>query len=210
MDYPYIMSPDKLQKLVGKDLRQIGTPDKFDIKKLKSLGFTSSNDQRLLGVVRFVGLFDDKGVPTPLWKEFRAKPEAALAKGIMKGYAELFAQFPDAHLKDGEALRTFFSAHTHLGGVAISKVVSTFKSLCKLAKFDEIQARSGAEEVEELVDPARRATDLPRRFTSTAPQVASGMTVNLNVQLQLPPDATGEIYDKFFEAMKKHLWPPQE
>jgi hypothetical protein len=28
--------------------------------------------------------------------------------------------------------------------------------------------------------------------------------INLNIQLQLPSDASGEVYDKFFAAMKKH------
>jgi hypothetical protein len=205
-----VNSPDKLEKLIKK-LQDIGTPDKFDIKKLKSLGYTSSNDQRLLVALKFVGLFDDKGVPTLLWKEFRTKPEAAIAMGVKKGYVELFAQYPNAQQKDDEALRTFFSAHTHLGSDAISKVVSTFKTFCRLSKFEDTQPEIAPEEVEELVDPAaeRRIAELSgRRTVRTVPRVVEGMTVNLNVQLQLPPDATGEIYDKFFEAMKKHLWPP--
>jgi hypothetical protein len=31
------------------------------------------------------------------------------------------------------------------------------------------------------------------------------MTVNLNIELSLPADASRDVYDAFFKAMKKHL-----
>jgi hypothetical protein len=39
---------------------------------------------------------------------------------------------------------------------------------------------------------------------------SDGLTVNINIQLQLPGDATAETYERFFEAMRKHILAPAE
>ena len=203
MTYPYVMSGPKLNGFLKK-LAEVGKPDKITLKYLKSLGYTSSNDKRMLPVLKFIGLVDGNGVPTADWKAFRVKPESAVAAGIRKGYAELFSQYPNAQQKDDEALRQFFSAHTDLGVGAITKVVSTFKALCQFAHFEAAEATSA----EAPPKPIPKAPKVPA-VTKTG-HMGEGPTVNINVQLQVPADATGEIYDKFFSAMKKHLWPPEE
>ena len=43
-------------------------------------------------------------------------------------------------------------------------------------------------------------TVVKRKLTGT-----TGMTVNINIQLQIPATDKAEIYDSFFAAMKKHL-----
>ena len=135
MTYPYVMSGPKLKAFL-KQLAEVGKPDKITQKYIKGLGYTSSNDLRMLSVTKFIGLTDGNGAPTEAWKTFRANPKTAVATGIRRGYAELFGLYPDAHQKDDEALRQFFSAHTDLGVTTITKVVSTFKNLCQFAEFE--------------------------------------------------------------------------
>jgi hypothetical protein len=107
--YPYVASPDKIAPLLKK-IGEMGIPKKFTNATLKSLGFTSSNDARLVNLVKFIGLTDQSGTPTALWTEFRKHPKAAIATGVRAGYSELFHQYPDAHQRDTEALRTYFAA----------------------------------------------------------------------------------------------------
>ena len=207
MAYPYVMSPDRLKGLLTKMAKEVGVPNKFDTKFLKSVGYTGGNDTRMLGAIKFVGLADDRGTPTDLWKELRANPKKALAKGVRQGYADLFSHYPDANVKDDEALRTFFSAHTDLGAQAIAKTVRTFKTFCELGDFD---AAESASPIESNVKSNRGAGSPTRTPAVETRRFSDGLVVNINVQLQVPPDATGEIYDKFFEAMRKHLWPSQK
>jgi hypothetical protein len=208
MPYPYVQSPEKFTTFL-KRLPEMGQPTKFDTKVLKSLGYTSSNDSRFIQTIKFIGLLDPTGVPTPLWREMRANARNALAKGLHKGYADLFSQYPDAHQRDDEALRTFFSAHTKLGVAAVAKVVSTFKAICQLADFSA--ARAGLEDESDIESGEAKAKTGTKLKAREATLIGgNGMTVNINVQLQVPADATGEIYDKFFEAMRKHLWPTKQ
>jgi Family of unknown function (DUF5343) len=104
--YPYVASPDKVSVLFKK-IGEIGVPQKFTNAILKSVGLTSSNDQRLIGLVKFLGFADQSGVPTSLWREYRKQPRAAMAAAVRTAYSELFQHYPDANERDSEALRTY-------------------------------------------------------------------------------------------------------
>lgn len=197
--YPYVTGTEKM---VGffKKIPDVGVPEKFQLKNLKSMGYTSSADERFIPALKFIQFLDSSGVPSPLWKEARASMGPAMAKGLRSGYSDLFHQYPNAHQKDDEALRTFFSVHSGTGKDAVARMVSTFKALCSLADFS---AEEGEPDEEPQADkrPASRTNR-----TQNQPEVASGaLPVSINIQLQLPPDATGEIYERFFAAMAKHL-----
>lgn len=83
-------------------------------------------------------------------------------------------------------------------------MLSTFKALAAIADFGEAGDASSAEI--STPAPAVAAAPLQPALTSTR-QVGSGggVTLNLNIELQVPSDPTGEVYEKFFAAMKKHL-----
>lgn len=201
--YPYVASPDKISALFKK-INGMGIPQKFTNKTLKSIGFTSSNNSRLVNVVKFLGLIDQAGVPTPLWNEYRKNSQATVAKATRAGYSDLFNHYPDADKRDAEALRTYFAATTSLGALAVGQMVSTFKAICQLGDFS--MANSG----EEAIRPSR---EKPRREGHAQPSAnraigSDGLTVNINIQLQLPADATTETYERFFEAMRKHIITP--
>jgi hypothetical protein len=208
MSYPYVQSPEKFVSFLKK-LPVIGIPAKFTVKALKSLGFTSSNDERFIPVIKFIGLLDSTGVPTVLWKEMRANAATALAKGLRQGYADLFSQHPNAHQLDDEALRTFFSVHSGLGAAAVARMVSTFKTVSQLSDPNTLAADI-VEEASEDAPVRADASSNSRKPRITQTNGSEGMTININIQLQVPADATGEIYEKFFEAMRKHLWPTEE
>jgi len=201
--YPYVQSTDKFKEFLSK-IKEIGIPNEVSTKQLKSLGYTSSNDERFLSAIKFIKLVEDKrgGGPTELWKEMRVNFGKAIAKGMKQGYSDLFSQYPDAYRRDDEALTSFFAAHTTAGADAVRKMVNTFKALSDVATFDE-EGGEADDIHEETKGPDR--SGIKGRHREMSFSNAAGMTVNINVQLQVPPDATGEIYDKFFEAMKKHL-----
>ncbi|KRR14598.1 hypothetical protein CQ12_10725 [Bradyrhizobium jicamae] len=201
--YPYVPSPEKVIALLKK-IEGMGIPQKFTNKTLKSLGFTSSNDQRLLGVIKFIGLVDQSGGPAPLWSEYRRGPKTALAKAVRAAYSDLFQHFPNANERDAEALRTYFAASSSLGSVAVGQMVSTFKALCQLGDFS---TSDGFEDNE--IEPAVRVKEIPAARQAAINYSGAGeLTVNINIQLQLPADATADTYDRFFEAMRKHLLAP--
>jgi hypothetical protein len=203
--YPYVASPDKIP-ILFKKIGEIGIPKKFGVATLKSIGFTSSNDARLISVVKFLGFTDQSGTPAPLWTEYRKHPKSAIATAIITAYSELFQHYADADKRDTEALRTYFAASSSLGALAVTQMVGTFKALCRLGDFSNANLTEERQpDLEDQAPPSRRSSAVEPAMTMVG---RDGLTVNLNVQLQLPSDATADTYERFFEAMRKHLLAP--
>ena len=199
MSFPYTQNTGNLTNLISQ-IGKNGVPEKFTTKDFPVWGYKSSNDRSIVSVLRFIGFLDSSGSPTELWREARTKPEAAAAKGVRDGYKALFQTFPDAERKDSEALTNFFKAKTEVGDAAIKQMVGTFKAL---AQYGDFSATSEvAPSVAENVDTASIAQS---PIPSATIAGRSGVTVNLNIELALPADETGKVYDEFFKAMKKHL-----
>ncbi|MDI9643412.1 MAG: DUF5343 domain-containing protein [Archaeoglobales archaeon] len=198
--YPYVTVSGKLKGFFSK-IQETGEPHKVTQKWLESIGFKSSNDRYILHLLKDLGFVDSNGVPTDLWKKYRNKELApkVLAEAIKNAYKQLFDTYPDAYRKDKEALRNFFASETGLSERTVERIIQTFKALCELADFREVEDRGTLkEESPHTVDAAHRPvqmTDVP----------AKGVTINVNIQLQLPATSEEEIYDKLFRSLKRNL-----
>ncbi len=131
----------------------------------------------------------------------KSKARAALAEGIREHYSELFKLYPDAHQRDNEALRNFFSTHTKVASATLELMVRTFKTAVSLADFDAPLLKTPPAAKEKTTKP----------LTALVPKVEKevhssvGHSININIQLTIPATDDPKIYDSFFAAMKKHL-----
>lgn len=187
-------------------VQSAGVPDKVTTKYLEKVGFKSKNDRYIIGILKFLDFVDGSGVPTKTWQAYRNKKTAGavLAASMRKAYADLFKTYPDAHRKDSEALRNYFSAHTKVAESTLGLIVNTFKSLAAAADFDDGSVDLGDVSEAEAVDAAPATERKPKRERG-ASEAAAPPAVNINIQLQLPATDDGEIYEKLFSALKKHL-----
>ena len=134
-DYPYTQVTGKLKSLLEK-IRTVGVPPKVNGSWLKTIGFTSSNDPTLIGVLKFVGLIDASNIPTPKWTAYRgATHRAVLGDAIRQAYSDLYAVYPDAHARSNTELSHVFSTSSTGGQQVITKTVNTFKVLVQEAEF---------------------------------------------------------------------------
>ncbi len=197
----YSTSPANIPRFLAV-IQSAGEPSKVDGTYLKSVGFKSGNDAYLPPILKALGFLDSAGVPTERWRVYRNKQKAkgVMAAALLEAYPELFKTYPDACRRDNEALRNFFS--THSSGLAertLQLVVRTFKTLCEHADFD-------APEVEQeilerpLAKEGRQAPPADRYHEQQGP-----ITVNINIQLQLPATDDASIYEKLFEALNKTI-----
>lgn len=202
--YPYTTVPGKLRDVLQK-IPKIGRPDKVTVAWLKSAGWTSSNDSSIIPVLKFVGLVGQDGRPTDLWHAVRSSDtgsRARVGEGIKAAYADLFALYPDAHRKDTESLRNFFRTHTSGGEQVQSKLVQTFQTL---AEFGDFEASVPADDADRhRVEPESTRTS-SRTGGHVAKPVASGISLTVNIQLQLPATADAGVYEALFVSMRKHL-----
>lgn len=199
-EFLYTPVPNNLRKLLEK-IPTIGVPDKATQNWLAAIGFSGGNNKRNLAVMREVGIIGTDGTPTELYKALRAKDKPKFAAGIRKYYADLFSTYPDAHRKDNEALIAFVRSQTNYADAVVQLAVRTFKVFTEFGDFDKPAVPLDTEpEPEPEAKDGRGAKEDRKR---TARPGGFGLTVN--IQLQLPPSTDGDVYDKLFAAMAKHL-----
>jgi hypothetical protein len=172
---------------------------------VKSWGFTGANDGSFITILGFVG-FTESGVPSDRWRRARTELGRALGEGLRSGYSELYATFPDAHARDDSELENFFRTHTDGNSITVNRMLRTYRSMADIATFEASKESSVQETAEE---EAEQAPKHKSRVLSTTPPSGS-VTVNINIQLQLPSDATAETFDRFFSSMRTHLISPNE
>lgn len=199
-DFPYSTVPGKIGQLLTR-IREVGVPPKLTARWLKTVGFKSSNDASLIGVLKFVGFIDASGVPTPRWTQFRgANHKQVLGEGIREGYAELFAVYPNAHERSASELDHVFSTSSSGGKQVIAKTLRTFKALADQADFvpvdeqTELHLKSGP-----LHTPAIRGT-------SGTGRSATGPTLHIDMQIHISPEASADQIEQIFASMAKHLY----
>jgi hypothetical protein len=204
VDYPYVTKTGTIKAFFA-HIQSAGIPTKVDGPYIESVGFKSSNDRPIVGMLKYLGFVGQDGVPTTRWREYKDKERARkiLGKALVEGYSELFETYPDAPRRDREALMNFFRTKTGLAERTVSAIVDSFKALTELADFEGLEELEEMEEAKE--QPKERRTPAHRIVaTPDAP------TLSINIQLQLPATENQEIYDKLFASLRKHLFPSEK
>ncbi len=197
--FPYTTVPGKIKTLFEK-IPTVGVPEKVTIDWLKSIAFKSSNDPSLRTVLKHVGFVDSHFVPQQRWKDYRnkGKSKEVMREAVLEAYEELFATYPDAQTRSYSDLRDFFAQHVTAGEQVVDKTVATFKALCSLADFSGWPAAGPSA----APDPDPTA----RQLTQQPADAVQGIALNINIQLVLPEGMDADGYDKFFAAMRRHLF----
>ena len=204
MTFPYTVKTGSLKDFIGK-IQITNIPARVTSKHLESLGFKSTNDRAIISILKFISFLDSNGVPTDFYKNYRntSKAKHVIAKAIKESYKPLFDVYPDAHRKDFETLRNFFSTHTSVGEKALKSTVFTFKALCGLGDFEGAGDVQISAEVKPLPQPA---IQIPQGTQTNASGYGFNIpAVNIKIELQLPSTEDASIYDKLFASLKKHL-----
>jgi hypothetical protein len=208
-DFPYTTVPKSVRPFLN-HIQGAGIPPKVTQQYLESTGFKSTNDRRLIGILKFIGFIDGSGAPTETWKKFRSKTSggAVLASALRLGYKTLFETYPDAYQRPNNIIRDFISGHSDAGGRVLDGMVGTFKALCDAADFtagspkvEDEASEDQPSELDEEEDVQSKRHKMKRN---------GGAQIILNLQLVVPATDDPAIYDSFFDAMKRHLMQSDE
>lgn len=200
-EFPYTNVPGKIKNLLLK-IRQVGIPPKASVAWLKTIGFKSSNDASLLGVLKYVDLIDANGVPTPRWNQYRgASHKEVLGQAIREGYKELYAIYSDAHSRDKTDITHVFSTSSTAGQQVINRTVATFKALCDESIFPE----PSGEENTLSSGPLHTAVAEPNPMPASVKK-AVGPSVHIDIQVHISPESTSDQIESIFKSMAKHLY----
>jgi hypothetical protein len=181
-------------------------PNKFTNAHLKSIGFKSSNDMGVIGLLKDLGFLTADGAPTQRYHDYRDKSRSktVMADALREAYEDLFHINEKPTNSDKAAIEgKFKSAHNATDRVA-SEQGKTFFALLKLADLDgAVRKRGPQKEPDPLlkVSPPRDE----KREISPDRHMSSITGLRYNIEIHLPPTKDVEVYNAIFKSLKEHL-----
>lgn len=185
-------------------------PERFSIKFLENLGFTSTNDRLFIGILKDLGFLNRDGAPQPRYFQFldRSRSKQVVAEGVREAFSDLFAISTRANeltVDDVKnKLRTFYGAKKT--PLVIGNIAKTFKALCDYADFstpltrDEAPTGGGEVPAEPPPVPPAKEEKVPADLGHIK---VSGLQYHINIVL--PETRDQAVYDAIFKSLREHL-----
>lgn len=193
-------------------------PERFTVKFLENLGFTSTNDRLFIGILKDLGFLNREGTPQSRYFEFldRSRSKQVLAVGIREAFADLFAVNTTANVlpvKDVKnKLRTLYAGKKT--DLVIKNVANTFRALCDYADFtDEAKGTAPAAAPPHSEDTPfvagishgdQEITTPPGRQKATSGKI-SVSALQYHINIVLPDTRDQAVYDAIFRSLREHL-----
>lgn len=188
-------------------------PERFTNKFLEDLGYKSSNDRLILGVLKSLGLLNDTGEPTQSYYDFldQTQSKKVIATGIQEAYEDLFNLKRDAQNMSQEEVKNKLKTLTQgsKGDKVIDSMARTFKTLCDYADWSEIPINSQVNSTS--ASKNNDISEKPDYVVQNSPKsveskpISNQLGLHYNIQIHLPETTNMAVYDAIFQSIKKHL-----
>lgn len=185
-------------------------PERFSMKFLENLGFTSTNDRLFISILKDLGFLTPEGVPQQPYYEFmdKTRSRTVLAEAIREAFSDLFAVNTKANELGAEdvknKLRTLYAGKKT--NQVIDRIAKTFSALCEYADFSTPAAPPATAEVDES---AKKAEDGPHkkveRGIQTVGDAISLDSLQYHINIVLPDTRDQAVYDAIFRSLREHL-----
>lgn len=199
----YLTSTKNLAALL-EAMKSAQAPDTFNLKFLEGLGFPSSNDRLIVGVLVALGFLSQDKKPTDRYFRFLDQTQSAvvLAEGIREAYDDLFKVNTTAQrLSRTEVINKFKTlSQGQLSESVLEKMALTFSELVKLADFET--KATGPVEQPELAAPDGDAQRSELRSLQASRSLGG---LHYNIQIILPESRDPKVYDALFRSLREHL-----
>jgi hypothetical protein len=187
-------------------------PERFSIKFLENLGFTSTHDRLLIGILKELGFLNADGVPQQRYFEFldRSRSKQVLAEAIREAYSDLFAVNKKAHELTPEEvtnkLRTLYAGKK--SDDVIGRIAKTFTALCESADFSTpdpklLHAPTSAP-IEEHKIPMKQ-DPIVQPIPARQPPPLTMDSLQYHINIVLPESRDQAVYDAIFKSLREHL-----
>lgn len=182
-------------------------PSVFNLRFLESLGFSSSNDRLLIGVLAALGFLNSDRKPTDRYFRFldQTQSEIVLAEAIRDAYSDLFQVNTNAQtLSKAEVMNKFKTlSQGQYSESVLDKMGLTFSELVKLADF-KTKPATPPKSVEEDVVSEVAAVEAHQDAGKIKPRTSLG-GLHYNIQIILPESRDPKVYDALFRSLREHL-----
>lgn len=183
-------------------------PERFTIKFLENLGFTSTNDRLFIGILKNLGFLDADGVPQQKYYDFmdRSQSRSIIADAIREAFSDLFAVNKKANELSADdiknKLRTLYAGKKTDN--VIDRITKTFIALCEYADFSKaaVVKKKGEEKPKETKKEGQRILD---RGITTVGGAVSLDSLQYHINIVLPESRDQAVYDAIFRSLREHL-----
>jgi len=191
-------------------------PERVSTRFLERLGFKTTTDRLLIGILKELGFINADGVPAERYHRFhdRSQWKLVLAEAIRNAYSDLFAVNQSANGLSAEdvanKLRTLYAGKK--SDEVIGRIARTFTGLCELADFsatapDDGQSPfanpSGMTKTNEQSNASDDQHHSPP--TSGRHQFVALDSLQYHINIALPESRDQAVYDAIFKSLKDHL-----
>lgn len=182
---------------------------------LKGIGFTSSNDIAVLGLLKDLGFLSAEGSPTPRYHAFRDRSQSRriLGEAVREAYGDLFLINEDLKETDKVAVEGKFKQTHNVTDRVATDLTRTFFALLKLADVGPAK-RAAAED-----DAANGGAPAPSSAPLSAPAPTNERApgeherppfvqlggLRYNIEIHLPATKDIEVFNAIFKSLKEHL-----
>ncbi|MCH7904095.1 MAG: DUF5343 domain-containing protein [Armatimonadetes bacterium] len=218
--HPYLVSPGILKSVITKFRSSL--PDQaVSLQTLKKLSIASGNEKQIVDIFKFLSLLDKEGKPTDACRKlFNTHDDdgfkATLAPIIENAYADLFKLNKETSwLLSGDELIGYFRQTDNTSASTGQRQAIAFTALAVAAGKRQMSIATSRK----ATKPGGSKPGGKRKKSAATngneevvnKQPPPGQTaqpaVAINIQLTLPEGMDEDGFEKFFAAMKKHLWP---
>jgi hypothetical protein len=211
-ELPYLPSYKNVGVLFEK-IEKAKVPDAFNLGFLTgTIGLKGSGDRQLISLLKKMGFLDTAGKPTPEYSRLKNKGAAkgAIADGIRKAYAPLYAANEDAHNLPTDQLKGLIAQVSGAEEAMNRLITGTFNALVKSANFKQTEqiVTDGDDNGTANGDNGKESPEPDKQQTSGEKQ-SGGSRFNpdfrFNIEVHLPSNGTEETYLAIFNTLRKSL-----
>ena len=193
----YLFSTKNLQPILSA-IQEAQVPPRFTNEFLKTLGFKSSGDRAVIGVLKSLGFLDVSGAPGERYRRYRNKGQApyVLAEAVRDAYSDVFLAHDHAETLSAERVRGILATKVDKGEAVVGKMAATFRALVSSAKWDQPAATQPAPS--DLVD--HDEVEPPTRIREL-----ESLAFRYNIEIHLPVTKDISVYNAIFRSLREHL-----
>jgi hypothetical protein len=200
----YLATVRNFQDIMKKIVEET-PPEKFTIAYLKHLGFKSSNDYRVIRLLKDIGFLTESGNPTHIYYVYRIPylSRRLLGNIVIEMYEDIFLLLEEPKRKDSPLIRELFKSTHGVSDQIALFMTNTFFALFELSDVSYsfhstdkriLQNYNNMEMLKGVVND--------EKDNSFVSQSNYGHTI----ELHLPLSKDKEVYDLIFSSLREQLF----
>jgi hypothetical protein len=203
----YLTSTKNVKDILT-SMQQAQAPKQFSVSFLQNLGYKSSADRLMIGMLKSLGFLLPNGQPTPRYFEYLDQTQSGrvLADAMREAYSDLFELNVNADKWTREEVKNKLKTLTQgqFSDDVLGKMATTFVAFAGQADFEAVEPaeQPGGKVLEPGSEhgPTPEEEEVGRR----RPLSLGGLVYT--IQIQLPESRDPAVYDALFRSLKQHIF----